>query len=130
MRTLTTLALVLSLASTAIAKPHRKPAHRVKDSAWMTTCIHERTGPDGGVSRKEARDICLAEQPDDEVAAAKQQLAEARAAAKLAKAKERVAKAIEACEQAVVDGCVAAAPPDGSANCEDADLKVAFQVCH
>lgn len=126
---LTHLALVLSLLapSAAIAAPRRAPKH---DTAWMRTCIHERTGPVGGVSRTEARAICKAEQPDDEVAAARAQLSLARANAKVAKARARVAKAIESCEQAVVDACVAAASPDGSTDCQDEALRTQFTtVC-
>lgn len=119
----------LYAAPAADAKPHRKAPQL---SQWMRTCIHERTGPDGGLSVTEARAICRAEQPDDEVAAAKQQLAEAKAGRKLDKAKERARKAIEACEQAVVDSCVAAAGPDGSPVCEDDAIRAAgaFDICH
>jgi hypothetical protein len=120
-------ALALSLvAGSASAAPHRKP-HRQRDTAWVRTCIHERTGPEGGIPVAEARAICLAEQPDDEVSAAKQQLTIARANARVAKAKERAHRAIEACEQAIVDSCFAALP-DGK--CEDTDLTTAFAVCH
>lgn len=130
MRTLATLALVLSLASTAAAKPRHHVPHRAKQTAWMKACIHERTGPDGGIPVGEARTLCLAEQPEDDVDVAKRQLTEARAKAKVVKARERVAQAIEACEQAIVDSCVATAPDDGTASCEDTDLRAAFQVCH
>jgi hypothetical protein len=130
MRTLAAIALVLaSLANIADAKPrHARVAKR--DTAWMRSCIHERTGPDGGIPVSEARAICKAEQPDDDVAAARAQLSLARANAKIVKARARAAKAIEACEQAVVDACVAAAKPDGSTNCEDENLKPAFAQCH
>jgi hypothetical protein len=121
MRTLTALALslaalVTALVTTADAKPrhHRKPSH---DSKWMRDCIAERTGPDGGVSPVEARKICTAEQPEDEIADAKAQLAIARGNAKVRKAQERVQKALLACEQAVTDRCVDTAPADGSADC-------------
>lgn len=123
------LALVASLAGIADAKP-RRPARKPHDSAWMTTCIHDRTGPTDGITVTEARKACKAEQPDDELVAAKLQLTLARANAKIAKARARAAKAIEACEQAVVDACVAAAAPDGSTDCEDAELKPAFAQCH
>jgi len=124
------LALLLATTSAADAGSHRKPHARKTDGAWMRGCIHERTGPVGGVSLTEARAICGAELPDDEVAAAKQALALARANARVAKAKAKVAKAVEACEQAVVDACVEAALPDGSTDCEDAALRPQFNaVC-
>lgn len=126
----TLIALALLLTATSVDAKPRKLPHRMRDTAWMKSCITERTGPTDGVTVAEARRICRAEQPEDEVSAAKQQLAVARAASKVAKAKERSHKAIEACEQAVVDSCVAAAPADGSVNCEDADLRTAFLVCH
>lgn len=122
------LAVLLAAPHLADAKPRRK-AH-AHDTSWMTTCIHERTGPTDGISVAEARKICRAEQPDHEVSAAKAQLALARANAKVAKAKAKAAKAIETCEQAVVDACVEAAKPDGSTDCEDEALKPAFAQCH
>lgn len=128
MRTLSALVLALAtLTSIADAKPRhaRKPR---TDTRWMRDCIHERTGPVGGVSQREARTICTAEQPDDEVAAAKAQLSLARINAKVAKAKARAAKAIEACEQAVVDRCVEAAKPDGSTDCQDETLRAEFNL--
>lgn len=120
------IAIALALfASIADAKPHR----RSRDSAWMTACIHERTGPVGGVSKSEARKICKAEQPDDEVAAAREQLKLARLNAKVAKAKERVRKAIEACAQAVTDRCVETAAPDGSTDCNvDDGLRAEYEL--
>lgn len=124
MRTLASLALAASLllvASSSDARPRKSP-RRPADSAWVKTCIHERTGPVGGISVREARAICLAEQPDDEVSAAKAQLSLARANAKVLKAKERVRKAVEACEQAIVDRCVDIAKPDGSTDCMDSAL--------
>lgn len=135
MRTLAAIALVLaSLANIADAKPHHARVAK-RDTAWMRSCISERmtNAADNGAvnaSRSEARAICKAEQPDDDVAAARAQLSLARANAKIAKAKARVTKAIEACEQAVVDACVAAAKPDGSTDCEDEFLKPAFAQCH
>lgn len=128
-RTALTLALLASLVGIADAKPRRAP-RKQHDSAWLTACIHDRTGPVGGVSKPEARKLCKAEQPDDDIEAAKAQLALAKANAKIAKARAKAAKAIEACEQAVVDACVAAALPDGSTDCEDEALKPAFAQCH
>lgn len=131
MRTLAALALIASIAFPAVAdaKPRaRKPHAAKRDTQWMRDCIHERTGPVDGVSKSEARAICAAEQPDDEVAAARAQLSLARLNAKVAKAKARVAKAIEACEQAVVDRCVETAPPDGSKSCEDDALRAEFNL--
>lgn len=124
------LALTASLVTIADAKPRRHARRPHHDSAWMTTCIHERTGPTDGITVTEARRICKAEAPDDEVSAAKSQLALAKANAKVAKARAKAAKAIEACEQAVVDACVEAAQPDGSSDCEDNALKPAFAQCH
>lgn len=122
------IALAL-LASTADAKPRSHKRIAVHDTKWMRECIADRmqnasaNGASNG-SRSEARAICKAEQPDDDVAKANAQLAIARANAKVSKARERVAKAIEACEQAVVDACIATAA-DGQ-SCEDDALKVEF----
>lgn len=129
MRTIT-IALSLVLFTTIASAKPRRTHHKPADSAWLKGCIHERTGPDGGVSPGEARAICLAEQPEDQVEGAKAQLRLARANAKIAKARVKAAKAIEACEQAVVDACVEAAKPDGSTDCEDEALKPAFAQCH
>lgn len=129
MRTLAAIALSLAtLTSISDAKPRgRKPR---AEGSWMRTCIRERTGPVGGVPVAEAREICRAEQPDDEVAAAKAELSLARSNAKVMKAKARVEKAVRACEQAVVDRCVEGALPDGSTNCMDSDLWPEFvQLC-
>lgn len=127
MRTLiASLALLLATSTAADAKPRR--AKRQTDTAWVKACIRERTGPTGGISTTEARQICRAEQPDDEVAAAKSQLALARANAKVAKAKARIAKAIEACEQAIVERCVETAQPDGSTDCMDSALWHEFEL--
>lgn len=115
MRTLTALALALTvtLTTTADAKP-RHARHPRVESRWMRQCIAERTGPDGGVSKTEARAICKAEEPDDELEDAKQQLAIARANAKVTKAQERARKALLACEQAVTDRCVETATSEGN----------------
>lgn len=130
MRTMTAIALCLAtLTSTVDAKPRaRRPHATARDSKWVRECIHERTGPDGGISVAEARKACRAEEPEDLVAAAKSELTLARANAKVAKAKARVAKAIEACEQAIVDRCVATAAPDGSTDCMDSALWPEFQL--
>lgn len=109
------------LATTADAKPRSHKRIAAHDTKWMRECIAERAQ---STSRSDARTICKAEQPDDDVAKAKAQLAVARANAKVSKARERVAKAIEACEQAVVDACVATAV-DGQ-SCEDDALKAEF----
>lgn len=124
------LALLIGAAPIASAGTHRKPHARKTDGAWMRGCIHERTGPVGGVSLAEARAICGAELPDDEVEAAKHALALARANARVAKAQAKARKAVEACEQAVVDACVEAALPDGSTDCMDEALRPQFNaVC-
>lgn len=132
MRTMSAISLALSLlASTADAKPrhHRKPAAQSK---WMRDCIHERTGPDGGVSVTEARKICKAEQPDDEVELAKSELAVAKHHAKIAKLAQRAAKAIEACEEEVSIACEDTTERDhDGGECSDATLRAkhAFDVC-
>lgn len=130
MRTFALIATALALlTSTADSKPRRGRAPHA-DTAWVRTCIHERTGPTDGVSATEARQICRAEQPDDEVSVARQGLALARANAKVAKAKVRVVKAVRACEQAIVDRCVEGAAVDGSTNCMDSDLWPEFvELC-
>lgn len=123
MRNALTIAILLA-STVANARPHKTK----RDSAWLTTCIQERTGPTGGVTKAQARAICAAEQPDDEVESAHRQLVLARLNAKVAKAKAHVRKAIEACEQAVVDRCVELAPPDGSVSCEDDTLRNEFHI--
>lgn len=57
-------------------------------------------------------------------------VAKAKAQLKVARAVAKAAKAIEACEQAVVDACVESAKPDGSTDCEDEALKAEFAQCH
>lgn len=126
MRTIEISIMLAASLGVADAKPHR----HIRDSRWVKDCITERTGPTGGIPVTEARKICRAEEPEDEVEASKRQLAVARAKAKLAKAKAKLAKVIEACEQAVVDVCVETALPDGSTDCEDSALKAQFSVCH
>lgn len=111
------LALLLATTSAADAGAHRKPHARARETAWMRGCIHERTGPVGGVSLSEARTICKAEQPDDEVEAAKLQLTLAKLNAKVLKAKERARKALDACGQAVTDRCVETADPVHGTDC-------------
>lgn len=129
-----TAALVLAASLLALHTADAKPRHARRkptaESNWMKSCIDERTGPVGGVSVREARAICKAEQPEDEVSAAKAQLALAKANARIAKARAKAAKAIEACEQAVVDACVEASSPEHPGSCEDEDLKAAFAQCH
>lgn len=121
-------AIVLALTTTAHAAPRHKAHKPHHESQWVRDCIHERTGPTEGISGAEARRICRAEEPEDELGAAKSALTMARLNAKVAKARERVAKAIEACEQAVVDRCVEFAKPDGSTDCEDGALKTEFNL--
>jgi hypothetical protein len=131
MRTLAAIALTLAtLVTIADAKPHRARKPRV-ESKWMRNCIAERTGPaeNGGLTKAEARGACKAEQPDDELEAARQQLAIAKANAKVAKVQERARKALEACAQAVTDRCVEIAPADGSADCDtDAGLHAEYEL--
>lgn len=128
MRTLATLALILATATAANARPHRdhKPRH---ESKWMRDCIHERTGPTDGITVAEARAICKAEQPEDEIAAARAQLALARLNAKVTKAQARIAKAQESCAQAVTDRCVELATPSTPTDCDiDADLRAEYEL--
>jgi hypothetical protein len=125
------IALMLTASTSAIAdaKPHRQARKLRVESKWMRTCIAERTGPTGGVSKSEARAICKAEQPDDELEAAKQALTVARLNAKVTKAQDRARKALEACEQAVTDRCVESAAPDGSTDCDtDAGLHAEYEL--
>jgi hypothetical protein len=98
MRTITTLALVLSLASTASASPRHRGAAKASREAALKVCVHERTGPTGGITVAEATKLCRLE-------------AKVRAAQAKAKA------VIAACEQAVADLCVETAAPDGSTDC-------------
>jgi hypothetical protein len=128
MRTITALAAALSLSFTvADAKPRaRKPK---TDTAWVKACIHERTGPDAGIPVGEARTICLAEQPEDDIEATKQALTLARLNAKVAKAKARAAKALESCGQAITDRCVEYADPVKGADCDtDAGLHAEYEL--
>jgi len=124
----TIAAIVLAITTTAHAAPRHK-AHKPRaESKWVRDCIHERTGPTEGITVAEARRICVAEEPEDEVGAARRGLTLARLNAKVAKAKARVAKAIETCEQAVTDRCVELAKPDGSTDCEDTGLRAEFNL--
>ena len=124
------LTVTAAAASFADAKPHR--AHRAKPTKatqWMRDCIAERTS--AGTSRIEATKICRSEQPDDDVAIAKRQLDAARLAAKLAKARERVAKAIEACEELVSVACEDSTERStDNGECSDETLRPEFnRVC-
>ncbi|HKQ66011.1 MAG TPA: hypothetical protein VJZ73_13435 [Methylomirabilota bacterium] len=128
MRTLLASLALLLATSTADAKP-RKAHKPAAQSQWMRDCIHERTGPTDGVSPAEARRICTAEQPEDEVEATKAALVVARLNAKVAKAKARAAKALDACAQAVTDRCVELADPTGGTDCNvDAGLRAEFEL--
>ncbi len=119
MRTLTSIIAAILLSTTAAHAAPRHKAHKPRiESAWMRDCIAERTGPTDGVSPVEARRICLAEQPEDEVSATKAALVLARLNAKVAKAKARAAKALESCGQAVTDRCVELAESGGSRDCD------------
>lgn len=108
MRTIAALALVLSLTATSFAAPRHKGAAKAQREADLKACVHERTGPTGGITLAEATRLCRA----------------------LAKADAAVAKAhraIAACEQAVTDACVEGAAPDGSTDCMAPEL---FTACH
>lgn len=131
MRTLSALAaaLLLSTTTAAHAAPRRKAHKPHAESNWMRDCITERTGPDGGIPVAEARRICLAEQPEDEVASTKAALVMARLNAKVAKAKARAAKALEACEQAVTDRCVELAESAPGRDCDTtAGLRAEYEL--
>lgn len=58
------------------------------------------------------------------------EVVEAKGKLKIARAVAKARKAIEACEQAIVDACIDGANEDGSTDCEDNALKAAFEVCH
>ena len=110
MRHLAKLALALSLLAPLAADA--KPRKSSQSAAWMSTCIHERTGPVGGISQSEARAICTAENPhskhradDPAVALAKRELASAKLQLRIAKATARAARAIELCEEAILVAC-------------------------
>lgn len=40
-----------------------KSRQRLAHEQWIADCIHERTGPAGGISELDAADICTAEAP-------------------------------------------------------------------
>lgn len=129
MRT-TIAALVLALTTSAVNAAPRHKAHKPRaESKWVRDCIAERTGPTEGITAAEARRICRAEEPEDEVSAAKAALTLARLKARIAKAKARVAKAIEACEEAVVVECenTTLRSTDGG-ECSDATLRPRFNA--
>jgi hypothetical protein len=123
--------LSAALLSAAHAAPHRKTHKSTTGSKWMIDCVYERTGPVGGISKAEARKLCEAEMPDDEIERLSSDLRKARRAARMQKAIERARKAVLACEQAVVDVCVENANPDGSTDCMDEALEHAgsFAAC-
>lgn len=108
MRTLTALAIILSLTTTAIAAPRRKQAAKAQKEAALKACVHEHTGPTGGITVSEATRQC-------------------RSTAKATAAVTKARKAIAACEQAVSDACVDGAAADGSTDCMAPSL---FAACH
>ncbi len=118
MRTLSLTFALLLASPLAIAAPrhHRAPraakANTAAQDQFVVTCINERTGPTGGIPVKDAIKLCQAI---------------VRNQSKIAKAAARAAKAIEACEVAVVNACFDAGEP----SCEDAALRSsgAFDVC-
>ncbi len=108
MHKLTAILATLALSSSASAAPrkahHAHHAHharrapspaKIASQQWVRDCVHERTGPTGGLSVTVATRLC--------------------------RALSRVHDAIEVCEQAVVDACV---EQDGAASCEDDALAV------
>ena len=130
MRTLSAFVAALLLSTTAAHGAPRRKAHKPHtESRWVRDCITERTGPTDGVTVTEARRICRAEEPDDEVGAAKAALVLARLNAKVAKAQERMRKAAAACEQAVTDRCVELADESGATDCDTtAGLRAEFEL--
>lgn len=84
----------------AQVKAHKALA-KAQQKAWIADCIAERTGPVGGISVAEARDICQAEVPS---------LNELRT-------DPTAAPSIQACGQRLTDACVAHAKRDGSTDC-------------
>lgn len=97
MNTLARIALALA-AMTTLA--HAAPRKSRADSAWVKTCIHERTGPDGGIPVAEARRICRAEEPS------KLEKAMERTAKRAESRRTRAAKVQERCEVALYEACV------------------------
>lgn len=75
----------------AHARHHHAPrkANPTQDKA-IAACVHERTGPTGGIPAKEALKLCTAISRHD---------------AKIAKAKARAAKAIETCRDEILVAC-------------------------
>lgn len=69
---------------------HRKAPSSVAQERQIAACVHERTGPTGGVPAREALKLCTKI---------------ARDHAKHAKAKARAAKAIEVCREDVFVAC-------------------------
>ena len=119
MRTIATLALVLSL-TTSIANAKPRHTRNAKPTAaaterYIAACVSERTGPTDGITAKEALKLCTGI---------------ARHDAKIAKAAARAHKAAQDCEQTIVDACVDAADGADPTTCEDDALVAAFAVCY
>jgi hypothetical protein len=118
MRITTAILALMLTTSLAHAKP-RRHGHKAKPTTaaaerFITDCVIERTGPTDGITAKAALKLCTGIVRHD---------------AKIAKSAERARKAVEACEQAIVDACVDAADGTETTTCEDDVLQAAFKVC-
>lgn len=106
MHKLTAILASLALATSAAAAPRKHHARRAPSPAklasqqWVRDCVHERTGPTDGLELADATRLC--------------------------RALSRIHDAIEACEEAIVNICVAQANPDGSTDCMDEALAAEF----
>lgn len=115
---LTRLAIALALLAPSLADAsprHRSARHAAPrpDDAEVSACVHERTGPTGGISPREAVTLCS-------------KLSRARA--KVAKAVLKARDAIELCERAVVELCEAE-QGDHTEVCSDERLAPLFAAC-
>lgn len=120
MRTVIALIASLALTSTAGAKPRNHRPAKVSTAAqerFIADCVTERTGPDGGITAKEALKLCTG--------IVKHQ-------ARIDRLAERAAKAIEACEEEVSIACEDTTERDhDGGECSDDTLRAkhAFDVC-
>lgn len=115
---LTRLAIALALIAPSLADAsprHRAARHAAPrpDDAEVAACVHERTGPTGGISPHEAVQLCSRI---------------ARSKVRVAKAVLKARDAIELCEQAVVALCEAE-QDDHTEVCSDERLAPLFAAC-
>jgi hypothetical protein len=110
--------LLLAAALPASAAPRaRTPPDKAATDRWVAACVHERTGPTGGIPAREALELCRS--------IAKHQARIDRLAA-------RAAAAIEACEAEVSVACEDTTERSSDhGECSDATLRAshAFDVC-